>query len=214
VRGGSRVARAIARRRGARGACTAIGAALVASACASATPEAKAPEKCPPQTLQLSILASPSVNPTPEGQPRPVVVRVYQMKNDARLFNASFDQVWKDEKATLGEDVFKVDEVQVYPASRADVKIDRNPLVQHIAAVALFQSPKGRSWVTSLDLPPPPEPGKCSPAACAEDDDECQANTVLNARFAFFLDGSKIDDGVEHLDDFPKVGPMKSKRGP
>ena len=44
--------------------------------------------------------------------------------------------------------------------------------------------------------------------------DECQANTVQNARFAFFLDGSKIDDGVEHLDDFPKVGPMKSKRGP
>lgn len=210
-----RSGRAIAGGLGRRLALLPLLAAASLAGCGAATPAAVAPEpKCPPQTLQLSILASPTTNPTPEGQPRPVVVRIYQMKNDARLFNASFDQVWRDEKATLGDDLFKADEVQVYPASRIDVKIDRVEVVQHIAAVALFQGSKGRSWVTSLDLPPPPEPGKCNPAACAEDDDECQATAVQNPRFAFYIDGSKIDDGVEHLDEFPKVGPMKSKTKP
>jgi type VI secretion system protein VasD len=188
-----------------------LASALVA--CAGATPQPELPKPCPPQTMTISILTSPAVNPTPAGQPRPVVVRIYQLKNDARLYNARFEQIWHDDKNLLGEDLFKVDEVEVYPGTRTDMRFDRPKGVDHLAAVALFQDPKGRSWFSSVDLAPLPEAGKCDQAACADDDDEdCANRAEKEAHYAFWLDHSKVDDGVEHLEDFPKQGPMK-KRG-
>ena len=187
---------------------------LALVSCAGATPAPQAPKSCAQQAVTISILSSQAINPTPAGQPRPVVVRVYQLKNDARLYNAQFEQIWHDDKVTLGEDLVNVDEVTLYPATRVDVKFDRPPLVEHVAAIALFQDPKGRSWFSSFDLPSPPEAGKCDESACdGPDDDDCKARMALTPHYAFWIDGSKVDDGVEHLDDFPAAGPMK-KRGP
>jgi type VI secretion system protein VasD len=191
----------------------AIGVVLVA--CAGTVPTPETPGKCPPQSVTISLLASGAVNPTPNGAPRPVVVRIYQLKNDARLYNASFDDVWHDDKTVLGDDVVKVNEVEIYPATRTDVKFERSEAVQHVAAVAIFQQPKGRSWFSIFDLPPPPEAGKCDKQACSsDDDDDCETRASASGQYSFWMDGSKVDDGVEHLDDFQKVGPMTKTRGP
>jgi type VI secretion system protein VasD len=180
-------------------------------ACAHAAPPAEAPTKCPPQSVTVSILASPAANPTSNGEPRPVVVRIYQLKDDGRLLNASFDQMWHDDKATLGEDLVKVDELQAYPSSRTDVRFDRPEPVQHLVAVALFQEPKGHGWFSAFDLPPPPEPGKCTSQACQGDDDECATRAASAPHYAFWIDGSTVDDGIEHLDEFPQPGAMPKK---
>ncbi len=192
----------------------AAGLTLV-SACAETIPPPATPKKCPPMNVTLSLLASPAINLTPTGSPRPVVVRVYQLKNDSRLYNASFEDVWHDDKTSLGDDVVKVDEVEIYPATRADVKFERTEPVAHVAVVAIFQEPKGRSWFSIFDLPPPPEDGKCDKAACSPegDDDDCETRASDTGQYSFWIDGSKVDDGVEHIDDFQKVGPMTKKRG-
>jgi type VI secretion system protein VasD len=194
------------------GAVVALAAALFAGACHTAPPP-EAPKKCPPQKITVSVLTSPGANPTPTGEPRPVIVHVYQLKNDERLFNASFDQMWHDDKATLTDDIIHVDQLEMYPATRQDIHFDRAEELQHIGVVALFQEPKGHSWFTSFDLPPLPEPGKCDEKACDEDDDDCATRAAIAPRYSVWLDGSKVDDGVEHLDDYPAPGPMK-KRGP
>jgi type VI secretion system protein VasD len=190
--------------------------ALFATMCAGAchtVPPPETPKPCPPQQITVSILTSTGVNPTPTGEARPVIVHIYQLKNDERLFNASFDQMWHDDKATLTDDILHIDQLEMYPATRQDVHFERIEALQHIAAVALFQEPKGHSWFTSFDLPPLPEPGKCDQRACEDDDEECSNRAANTSHYTFWLDGSKVDDGVEHLDDFPAVGPMK-KRGP
>lgn len=185
--------------------------ALVVSACGETLPVAKAPEKCPPQSITVSVLSSPAINRTPEGEPRPVVVRLYQLKTDARLYNASFDRIWKDDKATLADDLVASQELEVYPGTRTDVKFERPPTVGHVAGVALFSNPTGHAWFASLDLPPVPEAGKCG-AACPPGDEDCESANVLTPHFVYYVDGSKIDDGVEHLDDYPTVGRMKAKK--
>jgi type VI secretion system protein VasD len=186
-------------------------AGLVTSACAGTTPVVKAPEKCPPQSITVSVLSSAAINRTPEGEPRPVVVRLYQLKADARLYNASFDRIWKDDKATLADDLVSSQEVEVYPGTRTDVKFERPPTVNHVAGVALFSNPTGHAWFASLDLPPVPEAGKCG-AACPPGDDDCESANVLTPHFIYYVDGSKIDDGVEHIDDYPTEGRMKAKK--
>jgi len=159
----------------------------------------------------VSILASPAINRTSEGEPRPVVVRLYELKSDTRLANASFDRVWKDEKATLGDDVVRSQEVEVYPGTRTDLKLERAEAVNHVVGVALFSRPAGRAWQAGLDLPPVPEPGKCG-VPCPPDDDTCEDGSGKAAHLVYYLDGSKIEDGVEHLEEFPAVGKMKPKR--
>jgi type VI secretion system protein VasD len=192
---------------------SAVATAAAVFAC-SAPPPPKAPEKCQPQTISLSFFASPRINPTPEGQPRPLVIRVYELKADERLLNASFDQIWHEDKATLADDLVKMQEVEVYPATRVDLKVERAEPVNHIAAVALFREVKARSWITEIDLPPVPEAGKCGPAACTDDDEDCLNASVQNPRFAFWIDVSKIDEGMDHSDEFPQPGPMKERRKP
>ena len=186
-----------------------IGAMGCGGGSAAAPPPAAAGAgaKCEPQKITVSVLASPNINPTEEGSSRPVVVRVYQLKADTRLYNASFEQIWHDDKATLAEDLVKMDEVQAYPSTRSDLKFDRAEGVDYVAAVALFHNPRGKSWYTAFDLPPRPEAGKCN--AC--EDEDCTDRPVQNAELAFWIDGSKVDDGVDHMDDYPGTGPMKKK---
>ena len=201
----------MSRRRSALARVAAGAVATVTCACAATAPVAKAPEKCPPQSITVSVLSSSAINRTPEGEPRPVVVRLYQLKSDARLYNASFDRVWKEDKATLADDLVASQEVEVYPGTRTDVKFERPPTVNHVAGVALFSNPAGRAWFASLDLPPVPEAGKCG-AACPKGDEDCESANVLTPHFVYYVDGSKIDDGVEHLDDYPTQGRMRAKR--
>jgi len=187
------------------------GACALLVACGGTTPPAKAPEKCAPQNITVSILSSRTINLSAQGEARPVVVRLYQLKAEPRLYNASFEQVWKDDKSVLADDLVSAEDVQVYPGVRTDVKFVRPPTVNHVAAVALFSSPTGRAWFSILDLPPVPEDGKCGLEACPAGDEECANATFQNPHIVYWVDGSKVDDGVEHLDDFPEPGAMRAK---
>lgn len=182
--------------------------AAALAACSKAPPP-KVAEKCPVQKVTVSVLASKAINRSADGAPRPVVVRLYQLKEDARIFNASFEQVWKDEKTTLADDVVKMQELEVYPGTRMDVTFDRPPTVNHVVAVALFSNPTGRTWFSSQDLPPIPESGKCGDVGCAPGDEECESASMQAPHFVYWADGSKIDEGIEHLDDYPAPGRAK-----
>ena len=186
--------------------------AAVSQGCAATTPAVKAAVNCPPQAITISLLTAPRINPAPNGEARAVVVRVYQLTSDVRISNARFEQIWKDDKLTLGDELVKVDEQEVYPGTRVDLSFDRLATVQNVAAVALFQNPQGRSWVASAELPPPPIAAEaCSAKACEPDDEACRTRAVAAPKLSFFMDGNKIDDGVEHLDQFPSPGPIRER---
>jgi type VI secretion system protein VasD len=193
------------------------GAAMggVAAACSSSQVVAvKEPQACTQQIVGMTILASPKINPSDTGSARPVQVRLYQLKTDTRMLNASFDQIWKDDKGTLQDDLVKVDELTAYPLTRAEVKFERDPSALFIVAVALFRNPKGRSWWTEFELPPPPGKGncmfpnpKCSGPDCAQE----AGPPPLAPHFALWLDESRIDDGADHLDEYPDATAVREQ---
>jgi type VI secretion system protein VasD len=172
---------------------------FVALASCGGTPAAPAKEakKCDIQIVSLSVVASPVINPTIDGETRPVQLRIYQLKDDVRLQGATFEQVWKEDAGTLGPDVIKRDEVFIYPNTRTDVKFDRDPSASFIVGAALFRNPKGRSWFVSFELPPPPGKGDCLTPGC--EDGSCGINP--NPKFSMYLDATRVDDGADHLGD-------------
>jgi type VI secretion system protein VasD len=172
--------------------------ALVAAGCGEQTIlPIKEPKKCDIQVVSLSVIAAPVINATLDGEPRPVQLRIYQLKDDVRLQSAPFDQVWKDEALALDKDVVKRDDVFVYPNTRTDVKFDRDPSAAFVVGAALFRNPKGRSWYVSFELPPAPGKGDCRMPGC--EDGKCGINA--NPKFSMWVDGSRVDDGADHLSD-------------
>lgn len=186
---------------GARGACLvacALACALATSSCGGPTivPISSA-KKCELQVVSLTVVASPSINPTIDGETRPVQLRIYQLKDDVRLQSATFDQVWKEDAATLGQDIVKRDDVFVYPNTRTDVKFDRDPSASFVVGAALFRNPKGKSWYVSFELPPAPGKGDCLAPGC--EDGKC--GNDANPRFSMWVDATRVDDGADHLSD-------------
>lgn len=155
-------------------------------------------KKCELQVVSLTIVASPLINPTIDGEARPVQMRIYQLKDDIKLQAASFEQIWKEDAGVLGPDIVKRDDVFVYPNTRTDVKFDRDPNAAHIVGAALFRNPKGRSWYMAFELPPAPGKGDCMVPGC-EDEGKCGPN--LNPKFSLWVDATRVDDGADHLGD-------------
>jgi type VI secretion system protein VasD len=155
------------------------------------------PKKCELQVVSLNVIASPLINPTLDGEPRPVQMRIYQLKDDVHLQSATFEQVWKEDATVLGQDIVKRDDLFVYPNTRTDVKFDRDPSASHIVGAALFRNPKGRSWYMSFELPPPPGKGDCQAPGC--EDGKCGVDP--NPKFALWVDSTRVDDGADHMSD-------------
>lgn len=174
-------------------------------ACGNTIVPIKDPDACKLQVVDMTILASPRINVTDRGEARPVQVRVYQLASDTRLNNVDFQEMWKDDKKALGEDLIKVQEFPVYPDSRTDVRFERDTKALFVAVMAIFRSPKGRSWYTLFELPPAPGNGNCYAKLCK--DGLCEdAGPQLNPKFSVWIDGSRVDEGSDKLENYPKPG--------
>jgi type VI secretion system protein VasD len=170
------------------------------------------PKTCTLQIVGMTVMASPKINPEEDGSPRPVQLRIYQLKTDTRLLNASFQQIWKDDKGTLQDDLVKVEEFPVFPDTRTEVKFERDQSALFVVGVALFRNPKGRNWWTEFELPPPPGKGdcmfpdkKCTGPDCAQE----AGPPPLAPHFSLWIDETRIDDGSDHMDEYPDASRIR-----
>ena len=181
-------------------------AALVALGllgCATAAPPPAAPKVCDQQLVTLNLYATPAINPSAAGRPRPVVVRLYQLRSDVRLENASYEDLLARDKEVLEGDLLKVDEVSVFPSERLEVQFERVKGAAFLAAVALFRSPKGTSWRSLYGFPPLPSDAPCGRRAGAPAPE-------VAPQAAFFLDATRVDDGTQFDESmFQGAGPVR-----
>lgn len=166
---------------------------VVAVAMAGCGPGAPAvpPKPCDVQVVTLNMYAADNINPNEKGNPRPVVVRLYQLKNDVKMENATYDEILLKDKDTLADDLMKVDEVSVFPNDLVQVKFERIKEATVLAGVALFRTPKGNSWKTYYAFPPMPAEASCGGRGVDAGKAEADPKT------SFFLESTKIDNGSQ-----------------
>ncbi len=184
---------------------TGVGSAGLLGACSYPPPET--PDPCDKQVVTLNIYAAENINPSEQGRPRPVVVRLYQLATDMRMLNAKYDPILFKDADLLGEDLMQVNEVEVFPNDLVEVKFERIPEATVLAGVALFRDPQGHSWKTYYAFPPMPNtPAACGAQAKEQDPEEPQAAP----RTAFFIKGIKIDNGSQFDESmFTQSVPMR-----
>lgn len=170
----------------------------------SATPPPEVPKPCDKQIVTLDLYGGGNINPNENGNPRPVVIRLYQLQSDLNLANARYDDVLLKPDETLGKDIMKVDEVSLFPNDHLQIKFERIKEASFLGGVALFHGPKGQSWKTFYEFPLAP-----GEAACAGRGADGGAG-VADPHTAFFVDTAKIDNGSEFDESmFPNSRPVK-----
>lgn len=129
--------------------------AIIATGCASVKPTCKVPT-----AVEVELETSDRVNRDEAGQSLPTVVRLYQLRNANSIQMASFEDVWEDPEAALGDNLLDSQELTIFPGQIVVHNMQRNEGADYLAAVAIFRRPVGQSWYSLQEWPLPGDPCK------------------------------------------------------
>jgi type VI secretion system protein VasD len=118
--------------------------------CKSKPPKPPPP---PPVILTISLATSADVNPDSQNRPSPVVVRLYQLKDDAAFKDADIYALFDKEQATLGAGLASREEYELAPSEHRSLTIKPPPEVRFIGVVAAYRDIRNAQWRAQLGVP-------------------------------------------------------------
>jgi type VI secretion system protein VasD len=138
-----------------------------------------------PEPVRLLLTASPRLNLGENGESLATTIRIYQLKDTAKLAESSIDRILDNDRAVLAEDLVAVQELTLYPGERAAPVMVRGEGASVVAVVAMFRRPNGPSWRAYRKLAPP-DPQHCHGTAATP---QAQAASMLR----FTLEESRVE---------------------
>lgn len=115
-------------------------AALMLAGCASVGP---APKN---DTVKVSISADDDVNPTADGRPSSLVLRVYQLKADTRFLAADFFDLIGKEEEVLAGDVLLSQEFNLAPGESQELEMEISAEATLLGVVAAYRDIRNAQW--------------------------------------------------------------------
>lgn len=111
------------------------------------------PEK-PPPTLSLEIEATADLNLGPGGRPAPVVVRIYELKQQGAFSGAEFYALFDQDSAALGADLITREEFMLRPGELKRIERRLDPQSAYIGVLAAYREIDASHWRASTPLAP------------------------------------------------------------
>ncbi|HYM03858.1 MAG TPA: type VI secretion system lipoprotein TssJ [Stellaceae bacterium] len=108
----------------------------------------------PPTIVELTVQATPTINPDDTGRPSPVIVRIYQLAGAGAFEKADFFQLYEKEGAVLGTDLLGRDQVALAPGDSKSLTFEMKPTAKLIGIVAAFRDIGQATWRTEATVPP------------------------------------------------------------
>ncbi|RRV03891.1 type VI secretion system lipoprotein TssJ [Pseudomonas sp. v388] len=128
---------------------------LLLSACAKdVQPLDQKPAAATDSATTLDFQAAAGLNPGADGQPAPVRVRVYELKNTGAFMRADYFALADRAAATLSVDLIDQDEVLVQPGERQIVVRTLDPATRHIGLAVGYREIDRALWRAVLNVPP------------------------------------------------------------
>jgi type VI secretion system protein VasD len=129
-------------------------ALLMLASCGWLTACGSSPPK--PQPVKINLVASADVNPDAENRPSPVVVRVYQLKDDAAFKDADFFALYDKEQATLAAALVSRVEFELAPGEQRAVDYQLTPDAHFVVVVAAYRDIRNAQWRAEIGAPDKP----------------------------------------------------------
>jgi type VI secretion system protein VasD len=99
-----------------------------------------------PAVVELSVKASPDVNPNPAGTPVSVAVRLYSLMGRGRFMSADAYALMDREKATLGDESAGSEEIVLRPGESRKMTLAPKPGVRYLGVAVLFREIDRAQW--------------------------------------------------------------------
>lgn len=111
----------------------------------------------PPPTAVPSALfdvtADVEINPDLDGIPKPVLLRIYELRASAAFDRASFFDLQDKDDGQLGGDFVRRDEFLIMPGQRQTIERKGNADVRAFGLFAAFRDLEHSTWRASVDAP-------------------------------------------------------------
>jgi len=119
---------------------------VVALAACAAKPAKPAP-------TQTQLIAVANVNPDASGRASPIVVRLFQLRNDGEFAAADFFALYGKEKETLAATLISREEYVLEPGETREIELSLDPQARVIGALAAFRDIRSARWRTLAQSP-------------------------------------------------------------
>lgn len=118
--------------------------------CKSPPPKPPPP---PPPPVKVSLIASSDVNPDAQNRASPIVVRVYQLKDDAAFKEADFFTLFDKEQATLAAALVSRVEFELAPGEHRAFDVKISPDARCVGVAAAYRDIRNSNWRTQSGTP-------------------------------------------------------------
>ncbi len=109
---------------------------LSLAGCVSVNVQEEAP---PAGVITLAVSAHPLTNMDLSGRPSPTVIRIYQLRKEVDFKEASFFDLYDQDKVLLSADLLSREELVIAPGSFSTQSFGVNPEAHFVAVMAAFQ---------------------------------------------------------------------------
>ena len=109
----------------------------------------------PPKPVEThtDLIVSADVNPDTSGRASPIVVRVFQLRNDGEFAAADFFPLYEKEKETLGASFISREEYVLAPGEARTLDLALNAEARFIGVIAAYRDIRSAHW-RAISRPP------------------------------------------------------------
>lgn len=102
--------------------------------------------------LRLKVNAAAALNPDAQGRSLPVRLVVYQLRDDQVFKQATFQELWQNDKVTLNSSLLDRREISVAPNAHTTLDMSREKQAAYLGVIAIFRTPQDGHWRTITKL--------------------------------------------------------------
>ncbi|QSA96413.1 type VI secretion system lipoprotein TssJ [Methylococcus sp. EFPC2] len=128
--------------------------AAALSGCGLFAAKDEPPPPPPPTRVELKIDVAGNINPGADGQPAPLLLRVYELKGLSAFNSADFFALYDKEQATLGADWSRKQEFLLKPGEQRTLSLEPEADVQFIGVFAAYRQLDTALWRASAPVKP------------------------------------------------------------
>ncbi len=99
-----------------------------------------------PAQTHAQLVASANVNPDASGRASPIVVRLFQLRNDGEFAAADFFALYGKEKEALAATLISREEYVLEPGETRTIELALDPQARVIGALAAFRDIRSARW--------------------------------------------------------------------
>jgi type VI secretion system protein VasD len=108
----------------------------------------------PADSIEISVAARADVNPDVAGRASPVLVRIYELKDQVPFITASFLALFGNDTAVLGNSLQARQELMLNPGQGQTLRREARPETRFIAVMTAYQDFEHASWRAITAVPP------------------------------------------------------------